>query len=142
MSFYRAFRYPWQGQPLAPPTVAASLNNTGEETIVHASWNGATGVASWRVLAGSSPQSLKTLSAIPSESFESSTHPAGAATPTSRSRRWTAPDGTLASSNPTKVGSYAASLLDGPRRVLELSAGFGLVFVAVVVVGVRRRLGG
>ena len=30
----------------------ASLNNTGEETIVHASWNGATDVASWRVLAG------------------------------------------------------------------------------------------
>ena len=109
MSFYRAFRYPWQGQPLAPPTAAASLNNTGEETIVHASWNGATGVASWRVLAGSSPQSLKTLSAIPSESFESSlTLPA----------RYSyvevqALDGsgrTLASSNPMKVGSYAASL--------------------------------
>ncbi len=109
MSFYRAFRFPWQGQPLAPPTVAASLNNTGEETIVHASWNGATGVASWRVLAGSSPQSLKPLSAIPSESFESSlTLPA----------RYSyvevqALDGsgrTLASSNPTQVGSYAASL--------------------------------
>ena len=29
-----------------------SLNDTGEETIVHTSWNGATEVASWRVLAG------------------------------------------------------------------------------------------
>ena len=54
MSFYRAFRFPWQGRPVTPPAVAASLNNTGEETIVHASWNGATGVASWRVLAGAS----------------------------------------------------------------------------------------
>ena len=53
MSFYRAFRFPWQGRPSTPPAVAASVNNTGEETIVHASWNGATGVAAWRVLAGS-----------------------------------------------------------------------------------------
>ena len=45
MSFYRAFRFPWSGRPLSPPAVLASLNNTGEETIVHASWNGATGVA-------------------------------------------------------------------------------------------------
>ena len=52
MSFYRAFRFPWSGRPLSPPAVLASLNNTGEETIVHASWNGATEVASWRVLAG------------------------------------------------------------------------------------------
>ena len=72
MSFYRAFRFPWQGRPLAPPAVAASLNNTGEETIVHASWNGATDVAAWRVLAGSAPASLKALSEIPSQSFESS----------------------------------------------------------------------
>ncbi len=42
MSFYRAFRFPWSGRPLSPPAVLASLNNTGEETIVHASWNGAT----------------------------------------------------------------------------------------------------
>ena len=52
MSFYRAFRFPWSGRPLSPPAVLASLNDTGEETIVHASWNGATDVASWRVLAG------------------------------------------------------------------------------------------
>ena len=33
----------------------ANLNNTGLETIVRMSWNGATGVASWRVLAGREP---------------------------------------------------------------------------------------
>ena len=56
MSFYRAFRFPWSGRPLSPPAVLASLNNTGEETIVHASWNGATDVSSWRVLAGAAPR--------------------------------------------------------------------------------------
>ena len=58
MSFYRAFRFPWSGRPLSPPAVLASLNDTGEETIVHASWNGATEVASWRVLAGKQRGSL------------------------------------------------------------------------------------
>ncbi len=56
MSFYRAFRFPWSGQPLTAPSVLASLNNTAEETIVHASWNGATDVAAWRVLAGRGPE--------------------------------------------------------------------------------------
>jgi len=73
MSFYRAFRYPWSGQPLTPPAVLASLNNTAEETIVHASWNGATDVATWRVLAGEHPGSLTAQTEIRSDSFESST---------------------------------------------------------------------
>jgi hypothetical protein len=72
MSFYRAFRFPWSGRPLAPPALLASLNNTGEETIVHASWNGATEVASWRVLAGGTPNSLSALATIPADGFESS----------------------------------------------------------------------
>jgi len=73
MSFYRAFRFPWSGRPLSPPAVLASLNDTGEETLVHASWNGATGVASWRVLAGQRPGSLATRARIPASGFESST---------------------------------------------------------------------
>jgi Arylsulfotransferase (ASST) len=70
MSFYRAFRFPWHGQPLSPPAVLASLNNTGEETIVHASWNGATDVASWRVLAGARAGSLTALATVPATDFE------------------------------------------------------------------------
>jgi hypothetical protein len=73
MSFYRAFRFPWSGHPLSPPAVLANLNNTGEETIVHMSWNGATDVASWRVLAGAHPGSLRTQTTIPASAFESST---------------------------------------------------------------------
>ncbi len=71
--FYRAFRFPWSAQPASPPAVLASLNNTGEETIVHASWNGATAVASWRVLAGKRPGSLTAQATIPASGFESST---------------------------------------------------------------------
>lgn len=73
MSFYRAFRFPWSGRPQSPPTVLASFNDTEEETIVHASWNGATGVVSWRVLAGEAPGSLKQRAQIPLSGFESST---------------------------------------------------------------------
>jgi hypothetical protein len=73
MSFYRAFRFPWSGHPSSPPAVLANLNNTGEETIVHVSWNGATEVASWRVLAGQQPGSLQAQTEIPASDFESST---------------------------------------------------------------------
>jgi Arylsulfotransferase (ASST) len=73
MSFYRAFRYPWSGRPQSPPAVLASLNDTAEETIVHASWNGATDVAAWRVLAGEQPGSLTAQTTIQDTSFESST---------------------------------------------------------------------
>jgi hypothetical protein len=72
MTFYRAFRFPWSGRPLGPPAVLASLNNTGEETIVHASWNGATEVSSWRVLAGQHPGALSAQTTIQAVDFESS----------------------------------------------------------------------
>jgi Arylsulfotransferase (ASST) len=53
---YRAFRFPWSGQPTTPPDVAAAATPSG--TRVFASWNGATEVASWRVLAGPSSAAL------------------------------------------------------------------------------------
>jgi len=73
MIFYRAYRHPWSGQPLTPPAVAASLNNTGEETLVHMSWNGATAVSAWRVLAGATPTSLAPQQTIAVSGFETST---------------------------------------------------------------------
>jgi Arylsulfotransferase (ASST) len=73
LTFYRAFRFPWSGRPLSPPAVLASLNDTSEETIVHASWNGATEVASWRVLAGAHPGALTPQTTTPVSGFESST---------------------------------------------------------------------
>jgi hypothetical protein len=52
--------------------VLASLNDTGEETIVHASWNGATDVSRWRVLAGTRAGSVAAQTTIPADGFESS----------------------------------------------------------------------
>jgi hypothetical protein len=53
-STYRAYRSPWNGHPLTDPTVTIE----GESTL-HAVWNGATGVARWRVLGGQSETDLK-----------------------------------------------------------------------------------
>jgi hypothetical protein len=54
---YRAYRLPWRGQPSIPPAVFAQ--RTKKKTIVYVSWNGATEVAKWQVLAGNSRKSLK-----------------------------------------------------------------------------------
>ena len=70
MSFYRAFRYPWSAVPATPPRASANQNDTGEETVVHASWNGATGVTAWRVLAGKSEASLAARATVPATGFE------------------------------------------------------------------------
>jgi hypothetical protein len=112
MSSYRGFRYPWSATPAAPPSLAAALNNTGEETIVHASWDGATTVASWRVLAGASRSSLAALATIPASGFESS-----AILPRKYAfasvQALDASGRTLASSAVVGVSSYAASLTEG-----------------------------
>ena len=54
---YRAFRTPWTGIPRYPPAVAAR-KGPRSAVMVYASWNGDTQVASWQILAGSSPSSL------------------------------------------------------------------------------------
>ena len=60
---YRAFRFPWSATPAAPPAIA--LKATGAATTtVYASWNGATGVAAWRVLGGATPASLTALATV------------------------------------------------------------------------------
>jgi hypothetical protein len=75
MTFYRAFRFPWSARPATPPAVLANMNSSEEETIVHASWNGATEVASWRVLAGERAGGISSLAprgTMPASGFESS----------------------------------------------------------------------
>jgi Arylsulfotransferase (ASST) len=72
MSSYRAFRFPWTGHPLTPPAVSARILASGDSTAVFASWNGATEVASWRVLAGPNPASLTAQATMPASGFESS----------------------------------------------------------------------
>jgi hypothetical protein len=109
MTFYRAFRFPWSGRPVSPPAIFASLNNTGEATIVHASWNGATDVSSWRVLAAQHPGALQVQTTIADSGFESSTtlpqqHVYAAVQALDSAGR------VLATSPTVRVVSYAASL--------------------------------
>jgi hypothetical protein len=68
---YRAFRYPWHATPASRPAIAASLDAGASSVSVAASWNGATGVTAWRVLAGQSPGALHPVGpAMPSTGFE------------------------------------------------------------------------
>lgn len=53
---YRAFRMEWKGTPEAPPDVVAS--RSGDGVTAHVSWNGATEVARWQLLAGDSRDDL------------------------------------------------------------------------------------
>jgi len=69
---YRAFRFPWVATPYALPTLYASPRAAGATTTaLAASWNGATGVVSWQVMAGSSPTTLAAVGApVASAGFE------------------------------------------------------------------------
>ena len=75
---YSASLSPWRGQPTDPPSL--SVQSTGGGMTVEASWNGATDVASWRVLAGSSPGQLAAVAAAPAAGFQTTI----AAPPTGR----------------------------------------------------------
>jgi len=66
---YRAFRLPWAGRPDDAPSVAAEVGPEDKVTL-YASWNGATGVASWRVLAGPRPDRLEFLDTVRRRGFE------------------------------------------------------------------------
>jgi hypothetical protein len=66
---YRAYRFPWVGQPSDAPVIAADLASEDKVTI-YASWNGATEVATWRVLAGPNPDQLEEVESAPREGFE------------------------------------------------------------------------
>jgi hypothetical protein len=67
---YRAFRFPWTGRPRGEPVVAVEAGPGEEEVTLYASWNGATEVAEWEVLAGPDPESLKPLGLAPRKGFE------------------------------------------------------------------------
>jgi hypothetical protein len=66
---YRAFRFPWSGQPTDDPAVAAE-NGPVDQVKIYTSWNGATEVTTWQVLAGSSPDELEPLASAPKKGFE------------------------------------------------------------------------
>jgi hypothetical protein len=65
---YRAYRFRWWGQPQTSPSIARRPTRNGIR--LFASWNGATGVASWRVLAGASQTALATVETVRRRGFE------------------------------------------------------------------------
>src|SRR5215203_4278528 len=66
---YRAFRFPWKGEPQTRPAIVAE-SGEGDEVEIYVSWNGATEVAAWRVLAGPRPDELKPVGSFPRAGFE------------------------------------------------------------------------
>lgn len=109
-SSYRAYRLPWSGQPSAPPDSAVA-NNNDATTEVFASWNGATAVASWQVLAGPSADSMVPLLAVGKGGFET------------------------AAAAPTGVPDFAVQALDSSGHVLGTSG----VQVAPPHIGIAGR---
>jgi hypothetical protein len=75
---YRTYRFPWTGSPGGAPAIAAKAVSGGRAR-VYASWNGDTRTATWRLLAGSSAQTLAPVASVPREGFETAvTTPAAA----------------------------------------------------------------
>ena len=66
---YRAFRFPWKGQPQDAPAVVAE-SGPDDKVTLYASWNGATEVATWDVLTGPRPSRLEPLGSVPRHGFE------------------------------------------------------------------------
>src|SRR5215218_4623155 len=68
---YRAFRFPWSGHPTDEPAVAVE-QGPDDKVKLYASWNGATEVTTWEVLAGPRPGRLQWVGSVPRDGFETS----------------------------------------------------------------------
>jgi hypothetical protein len=67
---YRAYRFAWSARPAEAPALAVQRAASGHGAVVYASWNGATEVASWRVLAGATPIALAPVAGAQRRGFE------------------------------------------------------------------------
>jgi Arylsulfotransferase (ASST) len=61
---YRGYRLPWSGHPTDRPAIAIDGDS------LYVSWNGATEVASWEVLAGPSASDLESVKTVDRDGFE------------------------------------------------------------------------
>ena len=117
---YRAYRFPWRAQPRTLPDLAVSPNAHGSSTL-YASWNGATDVSAWRVLAGSGPPTLLPLRVTPRNGFETAIHVASAA-PYFAVQALDVHGQTLSESLPVRTRPHIAIL---GRAAFVHSSGFG-----------------
>ncbi len=95
---YRAYVWKWVGIPYYAPSGA--VRNNGAKATIYASWDGDTQVVSWRVLAGSSANSLKAVATATKTGFET----------------------TIPLTSSSKV--YKVQALDSRRHVLGTSSAF------------------
>jgi hypothetical protein len=70
---YRALEVPWTGHPTDVPAVSAR-RVSGDELTVAASWNGATDVAQWQVLAGPDRGDVSPITSVARSGFETTIH--------------------------------------------------------------------
>ena len=96
---YRAYVQPWVGKPLSPPSGAARAK--AGKTTVYASWNGATQVSSWRVLAVTSGGATRSVGTHTRTGFETSISVSG------------------------RAGRFEVQALDASGHVLGTSKTFG-----------------
>jgi hypothetical protein len=69
---YRAFRFLWSGHPTDGPAVAVE-KGPDDKVKFYASWNGATEVATWEVLAGPRAGRLESVGSVLRNGFETAT---------------------------------------------------------------------
>jgi len=67
---FNTFLSPWSAHPASSPSLAVQSGAAGTLTVA-ASWNGASEVASWRVLAGASAAALAPVASAPKSGFQS-----------------------------------------------------------------------
>jgi hypothetical protein len=95
-SSYRTYRFPWTGRPAELPRVVTK----GKEVSV--SWNGATGVARWQLLAGPGAEGMTPVADAPAAGFET-TIPTSTTQPFVAMRAYDAAGNVLATSAPVKL---------------------------------------
>ena len=66
---YTVLKFPWTGTPPQLPQLAVRKGAQGG-IVAYASWNGATAVAQWGLLGGTSPQDLSPVAVAPRSGFE------------------------------------------------------------------------
>jgi hypothetical protein len=66
---FRTYLAPWTGHPKSSPSVSAKPSGSGALQVA-VSWNGATEVASWKVLAGASSSTLAPVASAAKSGFE------------------------------------------------------------------------
>jgi hypothetical protein len=118
---YRAYRFPWNAQPPTTPALVQGWA-PGDVPELYASWDGATDVAAWRVLAGTSPGSLTTIEQIPRNNFETDI-PASTEAPYLEVQPLNQSGGSLASSKVVSLPRHVA--IYGGSAFVPRSNGFG-----------------